>query len=185
MKHLTQAGENAARENFVWVGVVTSSRVPLGSRQACWGAAASRWRAKGEGTEAALCQELANLKKEIENLEAKIEDPERKAAERQRGGRLMADEKPPPLPMPRLISVAEEARLRAAGEWPPPDPAPPPPTAAERTAPGGERTRMPRHVLEANIAAFYKRLRAPQPWSLERTARKEAEAEKAKKDEDG
>ena len=101
---------------------------PLGSRQACWGAAASRWRAKGEGTEAALCQELANLKKGIENLEAKIEDPERKAAERQRGGRLMADEKPPPLPMPRLISVAEEARLRAAGEWPPPDPAPPPPT---------------------------------------------------------
>ena len=94
-----------------------------------------------------------------------------------------------PLPMPRLISVAEEARLKAAGEWPPPDPAPPPPTAADEprpddpdvriVPPGGGRKRMPRLMLEANIAAFYERLRAPPPWEVERTARKKAEAEAA------
>ena len=94
-----------------------------------------------------------------------------------------------PLPMPRLISVAEEARLKAAGEWPPPDPAAPPPTAADEprpddpdvriVPPGGGRKRMPRLMLEANIAAFYERLRAPPPWEVERTARKKAEAEAA------
>ena len=82
-----------------------------------------------------------------------------------------------PLPMPRLISVAEEARLRAAGEWPPPRPPSEPGkrTVAPETAPdlGG--------LVPASIAAFYERLRDPPPWEVERTARKKAEAEAAAK----
>ena len=51
----------------------------------------------------------------------------------------------------------------------------------DRPPSGGEMKRMPRHTPEANIADFYDRLRAPQPWSLERTARKKGAAEAAAK----
>ena len=82
----------------------------------------------------------------------------------------------PPLPMPRLISVAETERLKAAGEWPPPDP-----PSAPRS---GKRSEAPETAPDlsgktgAATAAFFERLRAAEPpWEVERTARK--------KDKDG
>ena len=92
----------------------------------------------------------------------------------------MADERPPPLPMPRLISVAEEARLKAAGEWPPP---PRPDNPGVRIVPpsGGERKPLPPTALKRLLAARGEYMRAEPPWELERAARKKAEAA-AKKD---
>ena len=52
--------------------------------EAAWADAELGARKKGEGTEAALRQELADLKKEIEDLEAEIEDPKRKAGARRK-----------------------------------------------------------------------------------------------------
>ena len=93
--------------------------------------------------------------------------------------------KPPPLPMPRLISVAEEERLRAAGEWPPP-PRPPSEPGVRIVPPGdGEKKPLPPAALKRILARRGEYMRDPPPWEVERTARKKAEAEAAaKKDKD-
>ena len=89
----------------------------------------------------------------------------------------MADERPPPLPMPRLISVAETMRLKAAGEWPPPDPPPSEPGVRIVPAGDGGKKPLPRRTPPTGTAAFYERLiDAEPPWEVERAARLEAEA---------
>ena len=72
--HLRVGSYRLGEERRVQQGVILSEPITSNAK---WAKEELGLRAKGKGTEAALCRELADLKKEIE-------DPKRKAAERRK-----------------------------------------------------------------------------------------------------